>query len=64
LAVFTLLAVSSLQVLESRALYNLGNVYHARGKHVASAGLASHQDKATLQEYVRTSLEQATRHYE
>ena len=53
-----------LQVLESRALYNLGNVYQARGKNAVSSGLASNLDKASLEDYVRTSLEQATRHYE
>lgn len=57
-------SIISPQVLESRALYNLGNVYQARGKNAVSSGLASNHDKASLEDYVRTSLEQATRHYE
>jgi len=57
-------SLSFSQVLESRALYNLGNVYQARGKHAASTGQPSNHDKASLEDYVRTSLEQATRHYE
>ena len=53
-----------LQVLESRALYNLGNVYHARGKHATTHGFPSNHDRFSLEDYVRTSLEEATHHYE
>ena len=52
------------QVLESRALYNLGNVYHARGKSTSTVGLASNSDQQEAEESVKTSLIQAARHYE
>lgn len=52
----------SLQVLESRALYNLGNVYHARGKHASLH--ASGYSQQEVDDFVRSSLEQAARHYE
>ena len=50
------------QVLESRALYNLGNVYHARGKHASLH--ASGYSQQEVDDFVRSSLEQAARHYE
>ncbi len=50
------------QVLESRALYNLGNVYHARGKHVSVFHGGSGREE--VGEFVRASLDQAARHYE
>ena len=52
------------QVLESRALYNLGNVYHARGKSTSTVGLASNIDQQDTEESVKSSLIQAARHYE
>lgn len=52
---------SNSKVMESRALYNLGNVYHARGKHASTAGVSYDQD---VEDCVRSSLEQAARYYE
>jgi hypothetical protein len=49
-------------VLESRALYNLGNVYHARGKHASACCSGGTQQE--IEEFIRASLEQAARHYE
>lgn len=53
---------SKSQVLESRALYNLGNVYHARGKHASMCNTGGSQQE--VEDFVRASLEQAARHYE
>ncbi len=52
------------QVLESRALYNLGNVFHAHGKFVATRGFPSNHERSSTEDYSRTLLEQAARHYE
>lgn len=49
------------QISEARALYNLGNVYHAKGKH---AGRNFHQDPGNFPEEVRQSLEKAVEFYE
>ena len=53
-------------MLESRALYNLGNGYHSKGKQVSLAAAVEEagvsQDE--VEEQVREALEQATRHYE
>ena len=54
----------SVQVLESRALYNLGNVYHARGKSTTTVGLASNSEQESAEHFVKASLTQAARHYE
>ena len=51
----------SLQIGEARALYNLGNVYHAKGKHF---GRNFHQDPGEFPEEVRSSLERAIEFYE
>lgn len=50
-----------MQVLEARALYNLGNIYHAKGKH---AGRSFHQDPGNFPEEVRVALEKAAEFYE
>lgn len=49
------------QLSEGRALYNLGNVYHAKGK---QAGRIGHQDPGEFSEDVRQCLQQAVRYYE
>lgn len=51
----------NLQVGEGRALYNLGNVYHAKGKH---AGRMGHQDPGDFPEDVKECLQKAAEHYE
>lgn len=53
-----------LQVLESRALYNLGLVYHAQGKHASLHASKYSQQQEEVDDFVRASLEQAARHYE
>ena len=53
-----------LQVLESRALYNLGNVYHAQGKHASLHASKYSRQQEEVDDFVRASLEQAARHYE
>lgn len=55
------------QVLESRALYNLGNGYHSKGKQVSlslPAGESGGMTHEEVEEQVREALEQAARHYE
>lgn len=49
------------KVGESRALYNLGNVYHTKGKHMAGIG---HQDPGEFPEEVRLCLQKAVEYYE
>ena len=49
------------QVGEARALYNLGNVYHAKGKH---SGRNANQDPGEFPPLVRQSLEKAAEYYE
>ena len=57
-------------MLESRALYNLGNGYHSKGKQVSlSAAAAAEEEEGgasqeDAEELVRDALEQAARHYE
>ena len=51
----------SFQIGEARALYNLGNVYHAKGKHF---GRNFHQDPGEFPEEVRSALERAIEFYE
>jgi G-protein signaling modulator 2 len=46
---------------EARALYNLGNVYHAKGKH---AGRSAHQDPGEFPPEVKDSLQKAAEYYE
>lgn len=50
-----------MQLSEGRALYNLGNVYHAKGKQTGRIG---HQDPGEFSEDVRQCLQQAVRYYE
>lgn len=50
-----------LQLSEGRALYNLGNVYHAKGKHIGRVG---QQDPGEFPEDVRDCLQQAVNYYE
>lgn len=50
-----------LQVGEARALYNLGNVYHAKGK---SFGAPGPQDAGDSPEEVRSALQAAVDFYE
>ena len=49
------------QIGEARALYNLGNVYHAKGKHF---GRNFHQDPGEFPVEVRSALERAIEFYE
>ena len=54
-----------MQVLESRALYNLGNGFHSKGKQVSlSAAVELRLSQEEVEEQVREALEQAARHYE
>ena len=46
---------------EARALYSLGNVFHARGKHL---GKASHKDPGEYPAESREALETAISYYE
>lgn len=46
---------------EGRALYNLGNVYHAKGKHIGRVG---QQDPGEFPEEVKVCIEQAVKYYE
>lgn len=50
-----------LQLSEGRALYNLGNVYHAKGKHIGRVG---QQEPGEFPEDVRTCLKEAVHYYE
>lgn len=52
------------QVLESRALYNLGNGYHSKGKQASLGGAGQRASQQDVEEQVRGALEQAARHYE
>ena len=49
------------QIGEARALYNLGNVYHAHGKHV---GRSCIQDPGGFPPHVKQSLLKAVDYYE
>lgn len=49
------------KVGEGRALYNLGNVYHAKGKRQACL---NHQDPGEFSEEVKESLQKAVENYE
>jgi len=49
------------QIGEARALYNLGNVYHAKGKHTGRSG---NQDPGEFPPEVRDCLEKAAEYYE
>ena len=59
-------------MLESRALYNLGNGYHSKGKQVSLSAAAAAEEEdgeggvsqEEVEEMVREALEQAARHYE
>lgn len=46
---------------EGRALYNLGNVYHSKGKHIGRVG---HKDTGEFSEEVKASLNKAVEYYE
>lgn len=46
---------------EGRALYNLGNVYHAKGKHIGHVG---HKDPGEFSEEVKLCLQEAVGYYE
>ena len=48
------------KVGEGRALYNLGNVYHTKGKSIARLG---QQDPGEFPEEVKTCFEQAVEYY-
>lgn len=50
-----------LQVGEARALYNLGNVHHAKGKHTGRCG---DQDPGEFPPEVKDSLQKAAEFYE
>ena len=50
-----------LKVGEGRALYNLGNVFHAKGKHLGRLG---QQDPGEFPEDVRNCLQTAVNYYE
>ncbi len=52
---------SIFQVGEGRALYNLGNVFHAKGKHLGRLG---QQDPGEFPEDVRNCLQTAVNYYE
>ncbi len=49
------------QIGEARALYNLGNVYHAKGKH---AGRSAQQDPGEFPPDVKEALSKAAQYYE
>jgi hypothetical protein len=49
------------QIGMARALYNLGNVYHAKGK---NAGMYANQDPGEFPPDVKESLEKAAQYYE
>lgn len=45
---------------QARALYNYGNVYHAKGKNICWSGT----DPGELPEEARVALKKATEYYE
>lgn len=49
------------QIGEARALYNLGNVYHAKGKHTGRSG---NQDPGEFPPEVKDCLVKAAEYYE
>ncbi|QQP42568.1 Uncharacterized protein FKW44_017275, partial [Caligus rogercresseyi] len=49
------------RVGEGRALYNLGNVFHAKGKHIGRLG---HQDPGEFPEEIKALFEKAVHYYE
>lgn len=49
------------QLSEGRALYNLGNVYHAKGKHIGRVG---QQDPGEFSDEVKDCLKEAVKYYE
>lgn len=49
------------QLSEGRALYNLGNVYHAKGKHIGRVG---QNDPGEFSDDVKLCLQQAVSYYE
>ena len=49
------------QIGEARALYNLGNVYHAKGKHTGRSG---NQDPGEFPPEVKECLIKAAEYYE
>ena len=49
------------QIGEARALYNLGNVYHAKGKHL---GRSRHRDPGDFPFEVQQALSRAVEFYE
>ena len=52
------------KVGEGRAYYNLGNVYHAKGKHIGRLMCSSSDSSgAEFPQEVRASLRQAVEHY-
>nr|CAD7429326.1 unnamed protein product [Timema monikensis] len=55
------ITVSARELSEGRALYNLGNIYHAKGKHIGRTG---EQDPGEFPEDVRSCLQQAVQYYE
>lgn len=55
------MAPTHFQVGEGRALYNLGNVFHAKGKHLGRLG---QQDPGEFPEDVRNCLLTAVNYYE
>ena len=58
---FHLLIFFFLQIGEARALYNLGNVYHAKGKH---NGRNENQDPGEFAPDVKDCLKKAAEYYE
>lgn len=46
---------------EGRALYNLGNVYHAKGKHLGRAG---YKEPGDFSDEVKSCLHEAISYYE
>lgn len=46
---------------EGRALYNLGNVYHAKGKHISRLG---NKEPGEFPNDVKSCLQQAVSYYE
>lgn len=52
--------LSVVQVGEGRALYNLGNVYHAQGKHLGRIGP---QEPGGFSDEVKHCLQKAVEYY-